>query len=62
MFDYDVKITSFVSGQYLEINLDGKPVYKGEFPHYAAAAAFADHFLNDEYVKFKEKNSKCLED
>ena len=56
MFDYEVKITPFINGQCLEINIEGKPAYKGEFPHYGAAAAFAEHFLMDEYHKRGQRN------
>lgn len=51
MFDYDIKIISFVGGNHLEISIDSKSVYAGDFPYYAAAAAFADHFLTNEYRK-----------
>ena len=56
MFDYEVKITPFVNGHYLEINIEGKPAYKSEFPHYGAAASYAERFLMEEYRKRGTKN------
>lgn len=56
MFDYSVKITSVgTMAQRLEIYIEDKLTYEGEFQHYVAAAYFAECFLNDKYQEYKDK-------
>lgn len=55
IFDHEIKITPFECGTYLEITIENKLVYKGEFLHYVAAACFAEQYLKEEYQKHKEK-------
>ena len=55
ILDHEIKIIPFVGGTYLEITIENKLVYKGEFLHYGAAAAFAEQYLKEEYQKRREK-------
>jgi hypothetical protein len=59
MFDYSVKITpADTMSQRLEIYIENKLIYEGEFQHYVAAAYFAECFLNDKYQEYKDQEYK----